>query len=89
MGLQYWWMSEELERVFLQGHCSNRKFVNGFKLKRFKLDIIEKFSAVRVMKVAQRNCRCPMPGEIQGQMQQGSEQLDQVEAVPAHYRGLH
>ena len=30
---------------------------------------------------------CPIPGNIQGQAGQGSEQLDLVEDVPAHCRG--
>ena len=38
--------------------------------------------------VAQRGGRCPMAGNIQGQVRQGSEQLDLVEDVPAHCRGV-
>lgn len=36
--------------------------------------------------VAQRDNRCPMPGNIEGQVGQGSEQTDLVEGVPAHRR---
>jgi len=38
--------------------------------------------------VAQRSGRCPIPGNIQGQAEQGSEQPDLVEDVPAHCRGI-
>jgi len=37
--------------------------------------------------VAQRCGRCPIPGNIQGQVGQGSEQPVLVEDVPAHCRG--
>ena len=37
--------------------------------------------------VAQRGGRCPIPGNIQGQVGRGSEQPDRVEDVPAHGRG--
>ena len=37
--------------------------------------------------VTQRGGRCPIPGNIQGQVGQGSEQPDLVEDVPAHCRG--
>ena len=38
--------------------------------------------------VAQRGGRCPIPGNIPGQVGRGSEQPDRVEDVPAHGRGL-
>ncbi|KAK4812867.1 hypothetical protein QYF61_024164 [Mycteria americana] len=38
--------------------------------------------------VAQRGGRCPIPGNIQGQVRRGSEQPDRVEDVPARCRGL-
>ena len=38
--------------------------------------------------VAQRGGRCPIPGNIPGQVRQGSEQPDLVEDVPAHCRGV-
>jgi len=38
--------------------------------------------------VAQRGGRCPIPGNIQGQVGQGSEQPGLVEDVPAHCRGF-
>jgi len=37
--------------------------------------------------VAWRCGRCPIPGNIQGQVGRGSEQPDRVEDVPAHCRG--
>ena len=38
--------------------------------------------------VAQRGDRCPIPGNIQGQVGLGSEQPDPVEDVPARCRGV-
>ena len=37
--------------------------------------------------VAQRGGRCPISGDLQGQVGQGSEQPDLVEDVPAYCRG--
>ena len=37
---------------------------------------------------AQRGGRCPITGNIPGQVGQGSEQPDLVEDVPAHGRGV-
>jgi len=37
--------------------------------------------------VAQAGGRCSIPGNIQGQVGQGSERPDLVEDVPAHCRG--
>ena len=37
---------------------------------------------------AQKDGRCPIPGNIQGQVGRGSEQSDLVEGVPAHCRGV-
>ena len=38
--------------------------------------------------VSQNGGRCPIPGNIQGQVGRGSEQRDLVENVPAHCRGV-
>ena len=38
--------------------------------------------------VSQRGGGCPIPGNIPGQVGQGSEQPDLVEDVPAHGRGV-
>ena len=38
--------------------------------------------------VVQRGGRCPIRGNIQGQVERGSEQPDLVEDVPAHCRGV-
>lgn len=50
---------------------------------------LKKFCMVRVVKlaqVAQRGGRCPIPGNIQGQVGQGSEQPGLVKDAPAHCR---
>ena len=39
-------------------------------------------------KVAQRGSGGPIPGNIQHQVGQGSEQPDLVSGVPGHYRGV-
>ncbi|XP_054077977.1 kynurenine formamidase isoform X1 [Rissa tridactyla] len=41
-----------------------------------------------LVQVAQRVGRCPIPGNIPGQVGRGSEQPDPVEVVPAYGRGL-
>ena len=38
--------------------------------------------------VAQKGGRCPIPGNIQGQVGWGSEQPGLVEDVPVHCRGV-
>ena len=43
---------------------------------------------VKHEQVAQRGCRCPIPGYIQGQVGGGYGQPDPVEDVPAHCRGI-
>jgi len=38
--------------------------------------------------VAQRSCGCPLPGNIQGQVEWGFAQCDLVKDVPARCRGV-
>ena len=56
---------------------------------RFRLDIRKNFfyneGGETLEQVAQRGGRCPIPGNIVGQVGRGS---DLVEDVPAHCRGL-
>jgi len=38
--------------------------------------------------VAWRNCGCPLPGSVQGQVGRGLEETGLVEGVPARGRGV-
>lgn len=51
-----------------------------------KVEVI--FYGEAVAQVSQRGCGCPIPGNIQGHIEQGSEQADLVKNVPAFCLGL-
>jgi len=57
---------------------------------RFRPDIKKRFFMMRVVKhweqIAWGGGRCPIPGNIQGQVGQGSEQSDLIEDIPIHCR---
>ena len=80
------------DRIFRRASC-DRTRGNGFKLEegRFRADIQEIFydeGDETPEQVAQRGGRCPILGNIQGQVGWGSEQPDVVVDVPAYCRGI-
>jgi len=87
------WPSSTWRRLFSRARC-NRARGNCFNLTegRFRLDIRKTFfyseGAKTLKRLAQRGGRCPIPGDIQGQVGWGSEQHDLVEDVPDHCRGV-
>ena len=73
--------------------CYDRTRGNGFKLKEgrqtsYREEIFYSEGGETVGEVAQRNGRCPIPGNIPGQHGRGSEQPGLVGVVPAHCRGV-
>ncbi|KAK4812027.1 LOW QUALITY PROTEIN: hypothetical protein QYF61_025018 [Mycteria americana] len=69
--------------------CCDRTRGNGFKLKRtrYKEEIFYNEGGEALEQVTQRGGRCPILGNIQGQVEWSSQQPDLVEDVPAHGRG--
>ena len=55
---------------------------------RYKEELFYDEGGEALAQVAQRGCRYPIPGNIQGEVGRGSEQPDLVEDVPAHSRGV-
>ena len=55
---------------------------------RYKEEIFYNKGVETLEQVAQRGCRYPIPGNIQGQVGRSSEQPGLVEDVPAHCRGV-
>ena len=74
----------------LSSACCDRRRDNGFKLKEgiYREEIFYDEGSETLEEVAQRCGRCPIPGNIQGQVGWGSEQPHLVEDVPIHLRGF-
>ncbi|KAK4818784.1 LOW QUALITY PROTEIN: hypothetical protein QYF61_019130 [Mycteria americana] len=68
------------DRLFSRACCNKQGT-------RHKEEIFHNEGGEMLEQVAQRGGRCPMPGNIQGQVGWGSEQPDLVEDVPTHCRG--
>lgn len=81
------WAFEKDGDRFLQGPVVIGQGRNGFKLKegRFTSDTRKKFFKW----VVQRNCGCPVPGSIQGQVGRGPEQPQWVKMSLLTDGGLH
>ena len=64
--------------------------VSKLSEERFRSDIRKKFfynkSGEELKQIAQRGDGCPIPGDIQGQAAQGSQQPDLAAGVPLHCR---
>jgi len=80
------------DNLFNRARCK-RTSSNGFKLRegRFKLDKEEIFyyeGGETLEQVAQRGGRCPISGNVQGQVGQGSEHPGLVKDVPIHCTGV-
>jgi len=54
----------------------------------YKEEIFYNEDGETLEQIAQTGGRCPIPGNIQGQVGQGLEQPDLVEDVPTHCREL-
>ena len=73
--------------------CDDRTRSNGFKLREgrqtgSKEEILHHEGSEALAQVAQRSSGDPIPGNIQGQVGQGSEQPGLVADVPSHCRGV-
>jgi len=55
---------------------------------RYKEEIIYDEGGKTLAQITWIGGRCPIPGNIQGQVGRGSEQPDPVEDVPGHVRGV-
>jgi len=73
------------DRLFSRACCNRTR---SFKLKEggYKEEMFYNEGGETLAQVAQRGGRCPIPGNIQGQVGWGSEKPDRVEDVPAHCR---
>jgi len=67
---------------------SNEIFQYETRKTGYKEEILYTEGGEAQAQVAQRGDRCPIPGNIPGQVGRGSEQPDPVEDVPAHCRGV-
>jgi len=76
-----------MERGFLPRPVVTGQRIKALKGIRFRLDIRNLYTEGGEA-LAQSSCGCPLPGSVQGQAGQGSEQPGLVEGVPAHDRGV-
>lgn len=53
----------------------------------YKEEIFHDEGGKILQQVAQRGGKCPIPGNIQDQLGQDSEQHDKVDHVPTHFSG--
>ena len=75
---QYIVKCKHLSALFFEGEANPCVFV----------PILHREGGDTLAQVAQRNCGCPLPGSVQGQVGWSSEQPGLVEGVPAHGRGV-
>lgn len=81
--------------AWMPGKLLHREFLTfgmrepeGLVQIRYKEDVFYSEGGKALAQIAQRNCGCPTPGTVQGQVGCSLDQLGLVENVPAHARGL-
>ena len=82
-----------MERDFLLGSMLKGQEATVLNWKKVGLDwtqeeIFYEEGGEKLGRVAQKSCGCPVMGSVQGQVGWGFEQIDLVEDVPVHGRGV-